>query len=72
MFCTGPSESAKAEQKSLVPARQAQPRKDLFNLYYLSPIDLSFNSQEELPLSSLSGPGFIVLLFGLCLEEGLC
>jgi hypothetical protein len=63
IFCTGQTRAAKAEQKSLVPAREAQqtkPRKDSFHLYSLSPHSPQFqqsavatplftqNSQEDL------------------------
>ncbi len=37
IFCTWPTRAAKVGQKSLVPARKAQPRKESFHSYSLSP-----------------------------------
>ncbi len=54
---TGPTRAAKAEQKSLVPSRQAQRTNQertpfIYTLWV--PIHLSFNRQQKPPLSSLS------------------
>ncbi len=58
LFCTGPTRAAKAEQKSLVPARQAQRSKQGRTPFICTlwvPIRLSFNSQPRAtPLYSLS------------------
>ncbi len=58
IFCTGPTRAAKADQKSLVPARQTQRTNQGRNPVICSlwvPIPLSFNSQQGQPLSSTSG-----------------
>jgi hypothetical protein len=57
IFCTGPTRAAKAEQKSLVLARQSQ-RTSQGRTHFISilwiPIHLGFHSQQGLPLYSLS------------------
>ncbi len=56
-FCTGPNRAAKAEQKSLVPARQAQrtnQERTPFICTLWVPVHLSLNSQQGPPISSLS------------------
>jgi hypothetical protein len=57
IFCTGPTRAARAEQKSLVPARHAQRtnqgRTPLI-CTHIVPIHLSFKSQQGPPLSSFS------------------
>jgi hypothetical protein len=59
IFCTGPTRAAKAEQKSLVPARQAQQTNEgrsLFICTLWAPTHLSFNKSAGVsPLYSLSG-----------------
>ncbi len=57
IFCTGLTRASKTEQKSLVPARQAQrtnQRRTNFICTLWVSIHLSFNSQQGPPLSSLS------------------
>jgi hypothetical protein len=56
IFFTGPTRAAKAEQKSLVPARQGTNQgRTAFICILWVPINLSFNSQLGPPLSSFSG-----------------
>jgi hypothetical protein len=61
IFCTGPPRAAKAEQKSLVPARQGQRTnqgKTPFYCILRVPIHLRFNSQQGPLLSIVSGLSF--------------
>ncbi len=59
IFCTGPTRAAKAEQKSLVPARTNQRRKDPFHLYSLSPHSPQFQQSAGATLR-YSLPGWPV------------
>jgi len=55
IFCNGPTREAKGEQKSLVPARQAQgtgQERTPFICPLWVPIRLSFNSKQGPPLST--------------------
>ncbi len=54
----GPTRTAKAEQTSLLPARQTQRtiKEGPFHLYSLSSQSPNFNSQQWPPLCSPSGP----------------
>jgi hypothetical protein len=80
--CTGPTiRAAKAEQKSLVPARHAlrnQPRKGPFHLsscesLFTSVSTLGFKSQQGPSLSSLSGPSFLSSFGSSCqYQEFFC
>jgi hypothetical protein len=53
-FVLGRLKQPRQNKKSLVPARQAQPRKDHFHLYSLSPHSPQFSSQQGLLLSVVS------------------
>jgi hypothetical protein len=57
IFCTGPTCAAKAEQKSLLPARKANQKKDPFHLYSLSPHSPKFQESAG-----------AITLYSLCLR----
>ncbi len=73
IYCTGLTRAAKAEQKSLVPARQAQWTNEgrtpfICTLWF--PIHLSFNSQHGPPLSGPSANIKRGLLNFILFQEG--